>query len=115
MSEDLPGLGILVVTSVDRLYHAWSSRQRQAPDSTPSPVEMLLGALPRTAGLVTVVDGHPATLSWLGSVRQQRVFSLGVDRFGQSGDIVDLYRTYGLDTDAIIDATARLLVTPLRK
>ena len=115
MSEDLPGLGILVVTSVDRLYHAWSSRQRQAPDSPPSHVEMLLGALPRTAGLVTVVDGHPATLSWLGSVRQHRVFSLGVDRFGQSGDIDDLYRTYGLDTDAIINATARLLVTSLRK
>ena len=112
MSQDLAGLGILVVTSVDRLYEAWSSRRRQAPGSEPSPIETLLGALPRTAGLITVIDGHPATLSWLGSVRQHRVLSLGVDRFGQSGDINDLHRTYGLDTDAIIDATARLLVTP---
>jgi len=32
---------------------------------------------------------------------------LGVDRFGQSGDIADLYRVYGLDRDAIIDAAAR--------
>ena len=111
MSEDLPGIGLLAVTSVDRLYHAWSSSQRQAPDSEPSPIETLLGALPSTAGLVTVLDGHPATLSWLGSVCQHRVVSLGVDRFGQSGDIPDLYRTYGLDTEAVIAATARLLVS----
>jgi pyruvate dehydrogenase E1 component len=32
---------------------------------------------------------------------------LGVDNFGQSGDIPDLYRVYGIDADAIIDAAAR--------
>jgi pyruvate dehydrogenase E1 component len=31
---------------------------------------------------------------------------LGVDRFGQSGDLPDLYRHYGLDADAILDAAA---------
>ena len=111
MSEDLPGIGLLAVTSVDRLYQAWSSSQRRLPHSDPSPIETLLAALPPSAGLITVLDGHPATLSWLGSVQQHRVYALGVDRFGQSGDIPDLYRTYGLDTDAIIDASARLLVS----
>ena len=54
------------------------------------------------------LDGHPATLSWLGAVRQHRVQPLGVTGFGQSGDIPDLYRAYGLDADAILDAAARV-------
>jgi pyruvate dehydrogenase E1 component len=38
-----------------------------------------------------VLDGHPATLSWLGSVGRHRVLPLAVTRFGQSGDVQDLY------------------------
>ena len=44
--------------------------------------------------------------NWLGSVAGQRVVPLGVERFGQSGDIVDLYREYGIDADAVVDAAA---------
>ncbi len=53
-----------------------------------------------------MIDGHPATLSWLGSVARHVVYPLGVDSFGQSGDIPDLYRVYRLDVDAIVDAVA---------
>ncbi len=67
----------------------------------------MLAALSPGAALVTVLDGHPATLSWLGAVARHRVVSLGVDRFGQSGDIPDLYREYGLDAQAIVAAAAR--------
>jgi hypothetical protein len=35
-------------------------------------------------------------------VRGQRVVPLGVDRFGQAGDITDLYLDYGLDGLVII-------------
>ncbi len=56
---------------------------------------------------MTVIDGSPSALSWLGSVAGHRVYSLGVDHFGQSGAVPDLYREYGLDTDAIVDACAR--------
>ena len=49
-------------------------------------------------------------LSWLGSVGGHRVVSLGVEEFGQSGDVPDLYRAYGIDTDAIVDAVARALI-----
>jgi pyruvate dehydrogenase E1 component len=59
---------------------------------------------------VTVLDGHPAVLSWLGAVRGQRVVPLGVERFGQSGDIPDLYRRYGLDEEAILDACAQAML-----
>ena len=58
------------------------------------------------AALITVTDGHPSALSWLGSASRRRVFSLGVERFGQSGDIPDLYRVHGIDTDAILEACA---------
>jgi pyruvate dehydrogenase E1 component len=54
--------------------------------------------------LVTVIDGHPATLSWLGAVRGHWTRALGVERFGQSGSISDLYRHYGVDAHAILAA-----------
>ncbi len=110
--EDIPGAGLLVVTSPDRLQRDW--RARRAADQ-PSQIERLLGALPDTAGLVTVIDGHPATLSWLSSVACQPLVALGVERFGQSGDILDLYRAHGLDADAIVGAAARVCVTSWRK
>jgi pyruvate dehydrogenase E1 component len=109
IAEDVAGAGLLVVTSPDLLHRGWRAAQKaQTPGA--SHVERLLAPLAGGAGLVTVLDGHPATLSWLGAVRRHRVLALGVDRFGQSGDIVDLYRAYGIDADAIVEAAARLLV-----
>jgi pyruvate dehydrogenase E1 component len=105
--EDIPGAGLLAVTSPDRLHAAWRAANtvRQA-ERTPSHIERLLSRLSPDAGLVTIIDGHPATLSWLGAVGRHRIRALGVERFGQSGDIQDLYRLYGLDTDAIVGAAA---------
>ena len=59
------------------------------------------------AVLITVQDAHPANLSWIGSASGRKLMTLGVAEFGQSGNIPDLYRSYGIDSDAIIDATAR--------
>ena len=111
--EDIPDAGLLVVTSVDRLYRGWLASHRGGFGATRpvSHVERLLEPLPDGAGLITVIDAHPATLSWLASVRRQRVIPLGVDRFGQSGDLPDLYQEYRLDVDAIIDAAARVAVS----
>jgi pyruvate dehydrogenase E1 component len=53
---------------------------------------------------VTVLDGHPATLAWLGSVMGHRTRALGVEHFGQTGTIAQLYRHYGIDVQAIIAA-----------
>ncbi len=113
--RDFAGAGLLVLTSPDRLHTDWLAQQRNRGrtvgrvDRSPSPVETLLAPLSREARLVTVMDGHPLALSWLGSVRGQRVVPLGIENFGQSGDIPDLYRTYRLDAAAIIDAVARAL------
>ena len=57
-----------------------------------------------------MLDGAPSTLSWLGAVRGLRTSPLGLDRFGQTGDLPDLYRTYRLDTDAIVEAAAELFL-----
>ena len=111
--KDFSGAGLLVLTSPDRLHADWLQAQRERGrttgviDRTPSPVERLLEPLSRDARIVTVMDGHPLALSWLGSVRGHRVVPLGIEKFGQSGDIQDLYATYKLDATAIIDAVAR--------
>mgnify|MGYP005984259145 FL=1 len=107
MADDLPGLGLLVVTSPDLLHREWSARMAQ-DGAEPSHIESLLSQLPAGAQLVTLLDGSPGALSWLGGVDGRRVSPLGVDRFGQTGDLVDLYREYRLDSDAVIGAMARL-------
>ena len=110
IAEDIPGAGLLVVTSPDLLQRGWLRSQRSGSGRVTSHVEQLLSATTMGSGLVTVLDGHSATLSWLGAVRGQPIVPLGVERFGQSGNLPDLYREYGLDADAIIGAVARLLI-----
>ena len=112
--EDLPGAGLLAVTSADRLnagWHAAERGRRAGQRDARSWVEGLLAPLAPDASLVTVLDGHPAGLSWLGSVAGHRVQALGVEHFGQSGDVPDLYRRYGIDRDAILDACASACLT----
>jgi len=113
LCDDLPGLGVLNVVSPGLLHRDWMAARRQpwqGGSRRESHAEALLGRLSAGGGLVTVVDGAPATLSWLGGVRGHRVSSLGVDSFGQVGDLPDLYRHYRLDADAIVEACADLFL-----
>jgi pyruvate dehydrogenase E1 component len=111
VAEDVPQAGLLAVTSPDRLHRDWQTARSRGEKSV---AELLLTRLRPGAALVTVGDFHPATLSWLGAVAGNQIVPLGVDRFGQSGDIPDLYRAYGIDTEAILDAAARACLTALR-
>jgi pyruvate dehydrogenase E1 component len=107
--EDVPGAGLLAVTSPGRIFRDWSRawrRRMQGEVGRRSHIGRLLSVLAADAGLVTVMDGHPAALSWIGSAGRRRVHALGVESFGQSGDIPDLYRLHGLSTDAVLDACA---------
>jgi pyruvate dehydrogenase E1 component len=111
LREEHPGLGLLAITSPDLLHRGWTAAGRARWTGGPrikSHIETLLEPLAKGAGLITMLDGSPSALSWLGSVKGQRVRALGVERFGQTGDLVDLYRTYRLDLDAILDAAADL-------
>lgn len=109
--EDVPGVGLLAVTSADRLHTDWRRVMRERTGGTRrsrSHVEELLAGLSPNASLVTAIDAHPATLSWLGSVHGHTIAPLGVDRFGQSGSVSEIYRNYGIDTEAFIDAVAEV-------
>ena len=108
-----PGTGLLAITSPDRLHAGWlaATRARRSGDRTATcHIETILAPLAPGAALVTVLDGHPAAHAWLGAVRGQRVVPLGPDHFGQAGDLLDLYREYGLDVSAILDACAQALL-----
>jgi pyruvate dehydrogenase E1 component len=107
MAEDRRDVGLLAVTSADRLNAgwtaAWRARERGLVHAR-SHIERLFAGLPPHCGIVSVIDGHPATLAWLGAVNGHRVRPLGVEHFGQTGSIPDLYRHYGIDANAIVAA-----------
>lgn len=111
MAEDRRDVGLLAVTSADRLNAGWTAAQRAREAGlvhARSHIERLLEAVPPHCGVVTVLDGHPATLGWLGAVHGHRTRSLGVEHFGQTGTIADLYRHYGIDAQGIVRAAQAL-------
>jgi pyruvate dehydrogenase E1 component len=111
LAEDRRGVGVLAVTSADRLSAGWHAAERMRENGRPearSHVETLLAALPRDAGIVTVCDAHPESLTWLGAVMGHKTRALGVEHFGQSGSIGELYSHYGLDAHAILRAAERM-------
>jgi pyruvate dehydrogenase E1 component len=104
-------IGVLSITSADRLNAGWQAalraRSRGQLDAS-SHIERLLAPLPPHCRIVTVIDGHPATLSWLGGVHGHKTVSLGVEHFGQTGSVADLYRHYGIDARSIAETAANL-------
>jgi len=113
LAEDFDAVGVLNVVSPGLLHRDWMTAQRSRWTGGPRRrchAADLLSELAPGAGLVTVIDGSPSALSWLGGVLGQRVSPLGMDEFGQVGDLPDLYRRYRLDTDAIVEACAGLFL-----
>jgi pyruvate dehydrogenase E1 component len=112
LKSDVPGLGLLSITSPDLLHRGWTAAQaaRWAGKRNPSHIEQLLSQLAPGAGLVTMADAAPASLSWLGGVLGQRVAPLGVEKFGQTGTLADLYAAYRLDGAAITEGVAEILL-----
>ena len=111
IGEHRRDVGVLAVTSADRLNAGWTAAQRERArgnDAALSHVERLLGALAPDCSLVTVLDGHPATLAWLGSVVGHRTIPHGVEHFGQTGSIGDLYRHFRIDRTALVESIERL-------
>ncbi len=96
------GADVLCLTSPDLLFRATAARRGYGP----APDWILDSLLPaeRAAPMVTVLDGHPHTLAFLAGVNSVPATHLGVTGFGQSGDLGDVYRYHGLDTDSIVAA-----------
>ncbi|NSY39040.1 transketolase [Leisingera sp. ANG59] len=105
IGESRRDVGVLAVTSADRLNAGWTAAQRarsRGNAAAQSHIETLMGGLPPHCKVITVIDGHPATLAWLGGVAGHQTVPLGVEHFGQTGTIGDLYRHHGLDAAAIV-------------
>ena len=107
MSDEFRNIGVLAVTSADRLYGDWQHCRRLGHTaSAPSHIEALLADVPNFARIVSVIDGHPATLGWLGAVHGHRQVPLGVDSFGVSGSPGELYARNGIDRAGIAKAAS---------
>jgi len=111
LAEARRDIGVLAVTSADRLNAGWTAAQRarrRGNRAARGHAETLLERLPSRCTLVTAIDGHPATLAWLGAVAGHRTVPLGVEHFGQTGRIGDLYAHHGLDANSIVRTVAGL-------
>jgi pyruvate dehydrogenase E1 component len=98
---------VLCLTSPDLVFRAYRAETGATDED-----RWILGELlpaDRPLPIVSVLDGHPHALSFLGSVRGVPQAALGVTDFGQSGDVDDLYRHFGLDPESIVDAAVDVI------
>ena len=115
LGEEGIAANVVDVTSADRLYRAWQRTLRQGVRTATVPSipgalrSAFLDGLRDRAPIVTVHDAASHTLSWLGSALGVPAVSLGVDGFGQSGSVSDLYRAHDLDSGSIVNAALAAL------
>lgn len=98
---------VVCVTSPGLLFDAVQARQGRTEAATWI-LEQVFGA-ERAAPMVTVLDGHPHTLSFLPGINNVRSIALGVSQFGQVGALEDVYRHHGIDADGIVTAALDLM------
>ena len=106
-------VAVLACTSADRLNAGWTAAQRarrRGNIEAYSHIERLLDDVPSHATIITVTDGHPATLAWLGSVGGHRTVPLGVEHFGQTGTVQDLYAHFGINAETIVKTANELSI-----
>jgi len=114
LHEDGVAANVIAMTSPKTLFEEWQRRQRQQmgiASGAPQPIQLdtLLPESERSAPIITIHDGASHALAWLGSVYGTPTASLGVDDFGQSGSIPDLYRHHGIDPEHIASAAYAML------
>jgi pyruvate dehydrogenase E1 component len=100
---------VIHLTSPDRVYRSWRSGFAATTASarvvrSPSHLHRLVPAEERQRPIVSVHDAASHSLAWLGSALGTRQYALGVDRFGESGTIADLYELTGISTGSIVNA-----------
>jgi pyruvate dehydrogenase E1 component len=114
-SNDLAGdelfVNVINVTSPDLLHRDWVSatHARMNGHSASHHLEQLIPAGERHCPLVTVMDGHPHALSFLGSVFGARTVALGVDQYGQSGARQELYDHYQIGLKSMVQAVVEAI------
>jgi pyruvate dehydrogenase E1 component len=96
---------VVVLTSADLVHRAVQARAGLGQGDH----AILEELFPRPLPLVTLLDGHPHTLSFLAAVNGVPLTALGVQRFGQSGDIAELYAHHEIDAESVVGAALDLL------
>jgi len=102
---------VVDVTSLDRLYRAWQRTLRQGvrTATAPSVAGALRSVFAERAPVVTVHDAASHTMAWLGSALGVPCVPLGVDEFGQSGTVSELYELHDLLPGSIVNAALAAL------
>jgi pyruvate dehydrogenase E1 component len=103
-AEEL-GASVVCITSADLLFRAFQARAGLA-EGDPSILDALF---PEPLPIVSLLDGHPHTLGFLAGIHGVPMTCLGVQRFGQSGDIGELYEHHQIDPESVIGAALDLL------
>jgi pyruvate dehydrogenase E1 component len=112
-ARELDGEGVQAsvvhLTSPDRVYRSWRAGFVRSTATArvvraPSHLHRLVPATERRRPIVSVHDAASHSLAWLGSALGARQFTLGVDRFGESGTIADLHELTGIDAGSIVNA-----------
>ncbi len=97
---------LICVTSADLLFRALRARSGLGEASS-AILEELFPA-ERAAPIVTVLDGDPHALAFLAAVNATPLTPLGVTRFGQSGDLAEVYEHHEIDAETIVGAALDL-------
>jgi pyruvate dehydrogenase E1 component len=95
--------GVVCLTSPDLVFRSLHRRGTVEPDRSTDILSVLFPSA-RPAPPVTVLDGHPHTLSFLAGARGDRIRCLGVTEFGQSSNLDDAKKLHGIDADSVVDA-----------
>ncbi len=100
---------VIEVTSLDRMYRSWRRQVthgvRNGRYATGSHhLATLVPSRERSAPVVTVHDAASHAMAWVGAALGTTVVPLGVDGFGQSGTISDLYSAHELDAGSVLNA-----------
>jgi len=102
---------VVDVTSLGRVFGSWQRTLKQGirTASTPSLPGVLRATFTEKAPIVSIHDGSSHAMAWLGSALGVPQVAMGVDNFGQSGNIPDLYAIHDLNTESIINGALAAL------
>ncbi len=106
IGEGRRDIGVLAVTSADRLNAGWAAAQRarsRGNKAAQAHIESLMADLPPHCKVITVIDGHPATLSWLGSVAGHQTIPMGCRAFRPNRHDRRSISPSRIDADAIVE------------
>ncbi|MDI5938767.1 MULTISPECIES: transketolase-like TK C-terminal-containing protein [Micromonospora] len=111
LAEEGVAAHVVDVTSLDRLYRAWQRTLRQGvrTATVPSVPGALRSAFVDRVPVVTVHDAASHAMAWLGSAVGAPAVPLGVDEFGQSGSVRELYELHDLLPGSIVNAALAAL------